>query len=292
MKTSLIFLALIVLISGCAGFPAGTKVTDTLSLPTIMPPTTEALSGDIGGSEPAQATTTTLQTTTNSCPVPHGAGNYAGGLCAVVSCDSGYYNCDGNGVNGCEATTACATTTTSPASTTTTLANTTTTAANATTTTSGATTTTAAATTTTVAATTTTAAPTTTTTSTTTTSSTTTTTPPTTTTTTTPKPDLTMTYVGKAQGGGSVRIDFTVNNVGSAPAGISTAEAKAIFQGGGTTTCTYSTSVIASSGTESGNCFVSIGPGTYDLSLTADLTGAIDESNESNNVATTTITVT
>ncbi len=67
------------------------------------------------------STTTTIPPTTttqNTCSVPRGTGNYVGGACTVISCDSGYYNCDGNNVNGCEATASCATTTTSAPTTT------------------------------------------------------------------------------------------------------------------------------------------------------------------------------
>lgn len=63
-------------------------------------------------------------TTANTCSVPNGNGIYGGGLCTVSSCNSGYYNCDENNVNGCEAISPCAgaTTTTSAGATTTTAA--------------------------------------------------------------------------------------------------------------------------------------------------------------------------
>ena len=296
MKISPIFIALIVLISGCANFSAQIEVQNTnISLPTVAPPATEALSGDIGGGEPAQATTTT----SNSCSIPHGAGNYAGGLCAVVSCDSGYYNCDGNNVNGCESTAQCATTTTSPASTTTTLANATTTSAatttTAATTTSQATTTTAAATTTTAAATTTTTPPTTTTEA-----PTTPTTPPTTTaaptTTTAPKPDLTAVYNTKIASGPaptSVNIYFNINNIGSASTGANSFGRVAAAKTGETTqTCDHVISILGAGETyNNGFCAVVLSAGVWDITITADNTGVIDESNESNNIATTQITI-
>ena len=283
MKISLIFLALIVLVSGCTSFSDGIEVSNNnFTLPTIVPPTTEALSGGAGGIEPAQATTTTSQATSNSCPVPHGAGNYAGGLCAVVSCDSGYYNCDGNNANGCEATAQCATTTTSPAganTTTTTSANATTTSLVTTTTSSGATTTAAAtttsgATTTTAAATTTTAA------------ATTTTTPPTTT--TAPKPDMTSTYTSEAHSGPAPTytvIVFKINNIGTASSGgNSWARVEARKSGQTTQTCDYAMSDIAAGSSYSGaSCGFTLSAGYWLITIYSDYTSLIDESNEVNN---------
>ncbi len=131
------------------GTPANSETTTTFSAATNAGATTTGATTTTS----ARTTTTTFGNTTttqaNICAVPHGTGNYANGLCGVVSCVSGYYDCDGNGVNGCEATSPCATTTTFSGTTTT---------SGGTTTTAGATTS-SSATTTTVAPTTTTAAP-------------------------------------------------------------------------------------------------------------------------------------
>ncbi len=100
--------------SGCDYFacpPAGTNVT-TAQATTTYPPTTQQ----------ANISSTTFYTTTtnfisqptnatisNTCPVPNGMGFYSNGLCAINYCSSGYYNCDGNSVNGCESTRPCGT---------------------------------------------------------------------------------------------------------------------------------------------------------------------------------------
>ncbi len=289
MKISLIFLALVVLVSGCAGLESltGSPSTTISTLPPL--PTINAPVGNVGGGPAAtpEATTTTLQaatTTQNTCPLPHGTGNYISGLCAVVSCNSDYYNCDGNSVNGCEATSPCATTTTSTESTTTSTNATTTTVAQ--TTTTAAPVTTAAATTTNAAPTT--AAPTTTI-PTTTTSSTTTTTQP-------PAPDLTITYNGKANAGTTVRIDFTLNNIGTDIA-VNNAIinwVSAVPTGGGAAVTCYASPPgnIAAGGTHAENCFLVVDSlGSYTVTITADNTNKVSESNENNNVATTTITI-
>ncbi len=68
--------------------------------------------------QPTNATTTTFHittttsaplTTSNTCSVPNGAGVYSNGLCIINYCNSGYYNCDGNSVNGCESMSPCST---------------------------------------------------------------------------------------------------------------------------------------------------------------------------------------
>ena len=58
---------------------------------------------------PATTTTSSSSTTSNTCSVPNGIGFYSNGLCAINYCNSGYYNCDGNSVNGCESTRSCGT---------------------------------------------------------------------------------------------------------------------------------------------------------------------------------------
>jgi hypothetical protein len=43
----------------------------------------------------------------NVCSAPHAVPGCMGGMCGLLGCNTGYYDCDGISFNGCESTTAC-----------------------------------------------------------------------------------------------------------------------------------------------------------------------------------------
>ncbi len=111
--------------NGCANGACLGTVPTTAPLQNATSPAPAAPTSPASPASPnqtAQATTTTYYTattsappaTSNTCSVPNGAGFYSNGLCVINYCNSGYYNCDGNSVNGCESFVSCSVPTTAP----------------------------------------------------------------------------------------------------------------------------------------------------------------------------------
>jgi len=80
-----------------------------VSPPPISTSSTNATSPATTNLPATTATTFSSSATSNTCSVPNGMGFYSNGLCAINYCNSGYYNCDSNSVNGCESMSPCST---------------------------------------------------------------------------------------------------------------------------------------------------------------------------------------
>ncbi len=87
-------------------FPSSTSPALTPPIPTSP---TNATSPAATNLPATTATTYSSSVTSNTCSVPNGIGFYSNGLCVINYCNSGFYNCDGNSVNGCESMNTCST---------------------------------------------------------------------------------------------------------------------------------------------------------------------------------------
>lgn len=85
---------------------------------------------------------------------------------------------------------------------------------------------------------------------------------------------------------------FRVNNIGTVSSGgNSWAHVAAVKTGQTTETCDYAMSSINAGSYSDGNCGFVLAAGTWAITITADYTSLIDESNESNNAGATLITL-